>query len=190
MERVGPGCRIVGIDLIPSEHLPGAIFVRGDFTLPEMHRRILEALEEDHIDVILSDMSPNRSGMSYRDSQAIAELDTAALDFARAHLRHGGHFLCKVLGGEDGYKGVLAACRQWFDVVRRVTPQACRAESQEHYLVGLHYRGARGNVSAQEIKNASLSGRKERRQTPDPSTLLRGERYSLDSWPGFTRRRL
>eukprot|EP00760_Papus_ankaliazontas_P035239 PhM_4_TR7697/c0_g2_i1/m.93945/K02427/rlmE, rrmJ, ftsJ; 23S rRNA (uridine2552-2'-O)-methyltransferase len=185
-ENVSEKCQVFGVDRTMTAPISGCTFLRGDFT----EAKTLQALQEHigageadghrRVDVVLSDMSPDRSGSTLRDCAAIAELDQKALDFALRVLRHGGHFVCKVLGGEGYYAALLETARRQFERVELVVPEACRAMSKEHYLVATYARTPSTDVTATTRHPTSSS-----RAAP-PSIVH--ERFSLDSWPGMDRR--
>ncbi len=139
-KRVGPKGRVVAIDLLEMEAVPGAAFIRGDFSTAAGLADVEAALGGARADAVLSDMAPNLSGIAISDqarSMALAEL---ARDFALAHLKPGGAFLVKVFQGE-GYEEFHRSLRAGFGKVVVRKPEASRGESAELYLLA---RGPRG----------------------------------------------
>ena len=133
--------RVVGIDLLPIETLPGAEFVELDFLAPEAPDRLIEMLGGP-ADVVMSDMAANATGHKKTDHLRIVDLAEAAADFARAVLAPGGAFVAKVLqGGTEG--ALLADLKRDFATVRHVKPAASRADSAELYVLATGFRGRR-----------------------------------------------
>ena len=142
VKRAGPKGRVVAIDLLEMEPVAGATFLRGDFAGPAGLAAVEAALAGAKADVVLSDMSPNISGIAITDqarSMALAEL---ARDFALAHLKPGGAFLVKLFQGA-GYEEFHRSLRAAFAKVVVRKPDASRGESAELYLLA---RGLRHGV--------------------------------------------
>ena len=138
--RVKPGGTVIAVDLLELAPVPGVSALRGDFREPAVQAAIVEALVGAEADLVLSDMSPNISGIASADQARAAELAEAALEFCRAHLAPGGVFLLKMFQGEsfaEVHKALKAAFREV--LVRK--PAASRGESRETYLLA---RGLRG----------------------------------------------
>ncbi|MFM7273992.1 MAG: 23S rRNA (uridine(2552)-2'-O)-methyltransferase RlmE [Gammaproteobacteria bacterium] len=136
---VGPGGQVLASDILPMEPLPGVEFVLGDFTDEGVLAAILYALGGRPVDLVMSDMAPNLSGVRAVDqarSMALAEL---ALDFARKTLKPGGRFLCKVFQGED-FDAFLRELRGAFGNVATRKPEASRGRSREVYLLARDFR--------------------------------------------------
>ncbi len=145
VERVKPGDgkpglgRIVGVDILAMDPVPGATIVELDFLDPTAPER-LKALLAGPADLVLSDMAAPTTGHASTDHIRIVALAEAAYDFARAALVPGGIFLCKVFqGGAEG--DLLAALKRDFTTVRHAKPPASRAESAEVYVVAMGFRG-------------------------------------------------
>jgi 23S rRNA (uridine2552-2'-O)-methyltransferase len=150
VKRVGSAAgkgRVVGIDLLPIDPLPGAEFITLDFLDPDAPDRIM-ALLGGPADVVLSDMAANATGHKKTDHLRIIGLAEAAADFARAVLAPGGAFLAKVLqGGTES--ALLADLKRDFAAVRHVKPAASRADSAELYVLATGFRG-RGEPASHE----------------------------------------
>ena len=144
--EVGPGGRVIAIDLLDIAPMSGVTVFRGDFRAPEMQARIVAALGGQKADVVLSDLSPNISGIASADQAQAAELVRAALDFCRAQLKPGGAFFVKVFQGEE-FAGLLKEMKALFRDVRTLKPSASRGESRETYLLarGLTREGGPSN---------------------------------------------
>lgn len=131
--------RVVGIDLLPIDPLPGVEFIALDF-LDEAAPGRLTELIGGPADVVMSDMAANATGHRQTDHLRIVGLAEAAADFARAVLKPGGAFLAKVLqGGTEA--GLLADLKRDFAAVRHVKPAASRADSAELYVLATGFRG-------------------------------------------------
>jgi 23S rRNA (uridine2552-2'-O)-methyltransferase len=131
--------RVVGIDLLPIDPLPGVDFLMLDFMAPEAPDR-LRALLAGEADVVMSDMAANATGHRKTDHLRIMGLAEAAAEFAREVLAPGGAYLAKVLqGGTEGT--LLADLKRDFAVVRHVKPAASRADSAELYVLATGFRG-------------------------------------------------
>jgi 23S rRNA (uridine2552-2'-O)-methyltransferase len=125
--KVKPGGRVVAIDLLPIAPISGVTVVQGDF-----REKVL--LEGEKADVILSDVSPNLSGIGNVDQARALELSAAALDLCRKALKPDGVFVTKAFHGE-AFGDVAARLKQAFGKVKVVKPSASRGESAETYLV-------------------------------------------------------
>ncbi len=132
---VGPQGRVVALDILAMEPLPEVTFLLGDFTEDEPLQELQSELGERQVDLVLSDMAPNMSGMDAVDQPRSMYLAELALDFARNWLKPGGHFVTKVFQGE-GFDEFLAQCRETFDRVMVRKPKASRPRSREVYLLG------------------------------------------------------
>jgi 23S rRNA (uridine2552-2'-O)-methyltransferase len=130
---------IVGIDLLPTDPVPGATLLVGDFRDPAAADRVREA-HGGPADLVLSDMAAPATGHAATDHLRIVALAEAALGFAETVLRPGGAFVAKVFqGGAEG--ALLAALKRDFATVRHAKPAASRAESAETYVVATGFRG-------------------------------------------------
>jgi len=133
-QRVGKGGRVLAIDLLPMEPVAGVEFVQGDFAARSGLAAIGRILGERRADVVLSDMSPNLSGIAVSDQARSMELAELARDFALLHLKEEGVFLVKVFQGA-GYDDFLKSLRAAFQKVAVRKPDASRDESAEQYLL-------------------------------------------------------
>ena len=130
--------RVVGVDLLPIDPVPGAQFIQGDFTDPAMPDR-LAALLEGKADLVLTDMAPNTTGHNATDHLRIMALAEMALHFALEVLEPGGAFVAKVFqGGSE--RQMLTAMKRHFAAVRHAKPPASRKESSELYVVATGFR--------------------------------------------------
>ncbi len=132
--RVGRTGRLVASDILPMERLPGVEFVQGDFREQAVAEQLERALGTARIDVLLSDMAPNLSGMDAIDAPRSLHLAELALDMAKRLLKPDGSALIKLLQGA-GFQEFVAAARLEFKQVKLLKPQASRSRSPETYLL-------------------------------------------------------
>jgi 23S rRNA (uridine2552-2'-O)-methyltransferase len=131
---VGPTGRVVAIDLLPMEPIPGVEFLAGDFTAPETLQALRNLVGPKPVDLVMSDMAPNISGNRAMDQpRSMALLDEALL-FAKEVLRPGGDFLVKAFQGE-GIDTFTRDLKESFETVKTIKPKASRPESREIYLL-------------------------------------------------------
>ncbi len=126
---------IVALDLLPMEAIEGVSFIQGDFTDEAVAAQLQQALQGRPVDVVLSDMAPNLSGVAVSDAARMALLVEVAVDFARLHLRPEGSLVTKVFHG-SGYSQLVELFKKTFRVVKPVKPKASRDKSSETFLVG------------------------------------------------------
>jgi 23S rRNA (uridine2552-2'-O)-methyltransferase len=126
---------IIATDLLMMDSLPDVTFIQGDFTEQSVLDDILRALDAKPVDLVMSDMAPNMSGMKAIDQPKSMYLVELALDLALNSLARDGVFLTKVFQGE-GYDELIKTMRQQFRNVISRKPQASRARSREIYLIG------------------------------------------------------
>lgn len=137
---VGKQGDIIAMDILAMEPIEGVTFIQGDFTEQAVHNRLLAALDGRLVDLVMSDMAPNISGVKAVDQPKAMYLAELALDFAQEVLKPGGFFLAKIFQGE-GFDPFLAALRQSFDKVVIRKPKASRPKSREVYLLAKGFRG-------------------------------------------------
>jgi len=134
-ERVGRSGRVFAVDLLDIAPIPGVTVVRGDFREETVLQRLEDALGGRKLDLVVSDMAPNVSGVRATDQARSVDLCELALAFAKDHLKPRGAFLVKIFQG-TAYPEFLAAMRRVFVSVASRKPGASRGESKEMYLVG------------------------------------------------------
>lgn len=139
-ERVGPGARVVAIDLLEIAPISGVTVIRGDFREPAAQARLAEALAGKKAQLVMSDLSPNISGIAATDQARAAELVRMAIDFCRENLAPGGSFLCKLFQGEE-FGALLGELKETFSRVEIRKPGASRGESRETYVVARARKG-------------------------------------------------
>jgi 23S rRNA (uridine2552-2'-O)-methyltransferase len=139
-KRVGARGRVVGIDILAMDEIPGVDFAQIDFLDPAAPAK-LKAMLGGPADVVLSDMAANATGHRPTDHLKIMALVEAAAEFASEVLKDGGAFLAKVIqGGTES--ALLAALKRDFATVKHVKPAASRADSAELYVLATGFRGA------------------------------------------------
>lgn len=139
VSQVGSRGRVIALDLLPMDPLPGVDLIRADFREESALQALEAALENRRLDLVLSDMAPNISGMAAVDQPRAMHLAELALEFARSRLAPGGALVAKVFQGE-GTDALVAEARRHFATVRLRKPKASRNRSRELYLVAGNYR--------------------------------------------------
>ena len=140
VEQVGHNGRVIASDILSMDNLAGVEFILGDFTEDEVFAQILQAIGEVPVDLVISDMAPNMSGVSSVDLPRAMYLVELAVDMARRVLAPGGSFVAKVFHGE-GFDELFRDVRDSFDKVLTRKPEASRPRSREVYLVAKGFRG-------------------------------------------------
>ena len=133
--RVGPRGRVIALDLLEMPSLPGVTFLRGDFRVDATLAELERMLGGQRVDLVLSDMAPNLSGIASSDQAQALELAELALDFALKHMKPQGNFLVKLFQGA-GFEDYLKILRSRFSAVAVRKPEASRDRSREVYLLG------------------------------------------------------
>jgi 23S rRNA (uridine2552-2'-O)-methyltransferase len=136
VERTRPGGLVVGLDLLPVEPLPGAVFLQGDFRDPSALEALQQALAGRRVDLVLSDMAPNISGIGVTDQARAEHLAELALEFAAAHLKPGGTLLMKTFHGR-GFEVLRRRMGEALAEVLVRKPKASRERSSEVFLLGM-----------------------------------------------------
>ncbi len=137
---VGTTGRVIASDILPMDAMADVDFIQGDFTEDEVFEQIMAALGGAPVDLIISDMAPNISGINAADQASSMYLVELALDMARQVLKPAGCFVAKVFQGE-GYEAYLKDVRTSFEKVLIRKPEASRPRSREVYLVGKGFKG-------------------------------------------------
>ena len=146
VERVGRTGRVIALDILPMEALPGAEVLQGDFTEETTLKALLGALGGRPVDLVISDMSPNISGVDSADKARAMYLSELALDFAAQVLKPGGAFLMKVFQG-SGFSELYKRMQGKFTRVVSRKPKASRARSAEIYVLATGFRGGESGSS-------------------------------------------
>jgi len=140
VERVGRTGRVIALDILPMEALPGVEVLQGDFTEDATLKTLLDALGGRPVDLVISDMSPNISGVDIADKARAMYLAELAVDFAAQVLKPGGVFLMKVFQG-SGFSELYKGIQEKFTRVASRKPKASRARSAEIYVLATGFRG-------------------------------------------------
>jgi 23S rRNA (uridine2552-2'-O)-methyltransferase len=136
--KVGRQGRVLATDILDMTGITGVEFVQGDFREEEVFNRILALLPDRMVDVVLSDMAPNMSGMDVIDHPKSAYLGELALDMSEKVLKRHGNALIKVFQGA-GFQELVKAARSKFTRVKLLKPEASRARSAEMYLLAMDF---------------------------------------------------
>ncbi len=131
--------QLIALDLLPMEHIEGVNFLQGDFREEAVLAQLNDVVQGRGVDVVMSDMAPNLSGIASADAARISLLVELAVDFAVQHLKKDGVLVAKVFHGE-GYAPLVTLFREHFRSVKVIKPKASRDQSTETYLVGLGLR--------------------------------------------------
>jgi len=136
--EVGPKGLVIGLDLLEVDPIPGVELIQGDFLEAEALERLNRLLDGRSVDLVLSDMAPNISGIAAVDQPRAMYLCELALDFCRESLVEGGGFVTKVFQGE-GFDDFFREVKSSFGRVVTRKPKASRPKSREVYLVAGNY---------------------------------------------------
>lgn len=139
-ERAGKSGRIIALDVLPVEAIAGVTFIQGDFREDGVLNRLMDALSGRPVDLVLSDMAPNMSGMRTVDQARAMHLAELALDTARRVLRPGGAFVVKLFQGV-GFDEFQRDARRSFAALANRKPKASRDRTREVYLVAKGFIG-------------------------------------------------
>lgn len=140
---------IIALDILDFEPIDGVRFLQGDFREEQVLRRLEEALAGRKVDVVVSDMAPNLSGIPSSDAARMAHLVELAVEFACRHLVAEGALVCKVFHG-SGYSQTVELFKKTFRIVKPIKPKASRARSAETFLVGRGLKGVGRPVDSLE----------------------------------------
>jgi 23S rRNA (uridine2552-2'-O)-methyltransferase len=132
---------IIALDLLPFESIEGVQFIEGDFRDDAVMAQLEAALAGRPVDLVVSDMAPNLSGIESADSARIAHLVELAVDFSLRHLRPDGALVAKVFHG-SGYSQLVELFKKTFRVVKPIKPKASRDRSSETFIVGIGLKKA------------------------------------------------
>ncbi|MEJ2800475.1 RlmE family RNA methyltransferase [Comamonadaceae bacterium PP-2] len=139
---------IIGVDLLPMEPVEGVDFIQGDFREPEVLQKLEQIVAEKlvesgargkpkaKVDLVVSDMAPNLSGIESSDAARIALLVELAVEFSQNHLRPDGALVVKLFHG-SGYSQLVKHFKENFKVVKPIKPKSSRDKSSETFLVGI-----------------------------------------------------
>jgi 23S rRNA (uridine2552-2'-O)-methyltransferase len=127
---------IIALDVLPMEPVEGVGFIQGDFRQAAVAEQLAQVLAGRPVDVVVSDMAPNLSGVAVSDGARISHLVELAVEFAQAHLKPQGALVCKCFHG-SGYSQLAKLFKDTFRVAKPIKPKASRDKSAETFLVGM-----------------------------------------------------
>ncbi len=154
--QVGRNGCVIAVDVLAMDPLPGVTFLQGDFREPAVAAQLNEALAGRRPDLVLSDMSPNISGIAMSDQARAMHLAELALEFAVNHLKPGGSFLLKVFQG-SGFQEFFREMQLRFAKVSTRKPEASRGRSNELYLLGSNLRAGAAEAAAGDLTGMQKS---------------------------------
>jgi 23S rRNA (uridine2552-2'-O)-methyltransferase len=134
IRKVGAGGRVIALDLLPLDPIPGVAFIQGDFREEPVLHQLQQMLQGRRVGLVISDMAPNISGVPAADQARALHLAELAMEFALEHLESSGSFLVKVFQGV-GFEAYLKGLRSRFVKVATRKPKASRDRSSEVYLL-------------------------------------------------------
>ncbi len=134
--------RIIALDMLPMEALPDVTFIQGDFREDEVLAQLQQIVGDQRLDLVVSDMAPNLSGVEAADAARIQHVCELALEFAQQHLKPEGALIVKSFHG-SGFSQIVKAFKGVFERVVERKPKASRHQSSETFLVG---RGLKSSV--------------------------------------------
>lgn len=126
---------IIGLDMLPMEPIADVEFIEGDFREPRVLRRLEALLQGRKVDLVLSDMAPNLSGIATADAARMEHMIELAVEFAQWHLKASGALLVKCFNGQ-GYSQIVETFKREFKSVQSKKPKASRDKSSEIFLLG------------------------------------------------------
>ena len=127
---------IIALDILPMEPIEGVQFIQGDFREEAVLAQLHDLVAGRAVDVVVSDLAPNLSGIESSDAARIEHLVELAIDFSQSHLKPGGALVAKVFHG-SGYSQLVDLFKQHFRVVKPIKPKASRDKSSETFLIGI-----------------------------------------------------
>ena len=134
---------IIGLDILPMEPVADVQYIQGDFREEEVLSQLDTVLAGRKVDVVLSDMAPNLSGIGHADAARMEHLIDLAIEFSQVHLKPGGALLVKCFK-DMGFTQILEKFRQEFTVVKQIKPKASRDKSSEIFLLGRGLKNSAG----------------------------------------------
>lgn len=138
-QKVGAQGNVFALDILPMEPLAGVEFLQGDFNEETVVAALLKRVDNHQVDLVMSDMSPNITGIAAIDQPRAFQLSEQAFEFAQHILKPGGNFLVKVFHGQ-GFDAFLKLIRTHFSKVHIRKPKSSRDRSQEVYIVGVGFK--------------------------------------------------
>ena len=141
VQKCGRSGFVVGLDLLDMEPLRGATLIKGDFTEEKSLAELMAVLQDRTVDLVISDMAPNLSGMREIDQPMAIYLTELALEFACSTLRPGGALVMKCFEG-SGVNEIRELIRNNFKQLNNFKPKASRGKSREIYVLGRKFKGS------------------------------------------------
>ena len=126
----------MALDMLPMEAIEGVLFIQGDFREQVVADQLHAAVAGRPVDVVVSDMAPNLSGIDSVDAARIALLIELAVDFSKAHLKPDGALVVKIFHG-GAYQDMVKLFKDSFKLVKPIKPKSSRDKSSETFLVGI-----------------------------------------------------
>ena len=126
---------IIGVDLLEIDNVPGCEFIQGDFMDAEIQSDIMNQASSKKVDLIVSDIAPNKSGHKNTDMLRMYAVAEEVLNFSINHLNKGGFLIMKLFMGRD-FEDLLKQFKANFSNVRQIKPEASRKDSSEFYIIG------------------------------------------------------
>lgn len=127
---------IIALDILDFEPIEGVHFLQGDFREDSVLAQLHDLVNGRPVDVVVSDMAPNLSGIESADAARIGHLVELAIEFSQGHLKPDGALVCKVFHG-SGYSQLVELFKKSFRIVKPIKPKASRDRSSETFLVGI-----------------------------------------------------
>ncbi|OGV45252.1 MAG: 23S rRNA methyltransferase [Legionellales bacterium RIFCSPHIGHO2_12_FULL_42_9] len=131
-------CRIIALDILPMQPMPNVEFIQGDFSEDNVLQQLMVHIPMDGVDLLLSDMAPNMSGIAAVDAPRVMLLTELAVELASTVLKPGGNLLLKVFHGA-GFDELLKSTRKIYRNVKICKPAASRPRSREIYFLAKGY---------------------------------------------------
>ncbi|MDL2338148.1 MAG: RlmE family RNA methyltransferase [Pseudomonadota bacterium] len=142
---------IIALDLLDFEPIDGVVFIQGDFRDEAVLALLEMAVSGRPVDVVVSDLAPNLTGIASSDAARVTHLVELAVDFATRHLVQGGTLVCKVFNGGN-YSELVGLLKTNFRTVKSIKPKASRDRSSETFLVGVGLKTSRKVVDDRSDK--------------------------------------
>ena len=142
---------IIALDILDFEPIEGVTFIQGDFREAEVLDQLEALVAGREVDVVISDMAPNLSGIESSDSARIADLVELAVEFSQNHLTPKGALVCKVFHG-SGYGQLVKLFKERFKTVKPMKPKASRDKSAETFLVGIGLKLANAPADKHDVR--------------------------------------
>ena len=130
------GATLIALDILPMEPIEGVQFIQGDFREPVVLDQLTQCLNGKVVDMVVSDMAPNLSGVESADAARMAHLVELAVEFCQSQMKKDGALIVKVFHG-SGYSQLVKLFKLSFKVVKPFKPKASRDKSAENFLVGI-----------------------------------------------------